>query len=65
MDVTDAVSRRSMMPVAICQRVKKAAVPRLTRLEGHLEAEPSVGVYALLDDREGEIVTARVKSPFR
>src|ERR1700746_1718441 len=34
-----------MMAVAICQRVEKAAVPRLTRLEGHLEAEPSVGVY--------------------
>src|ERR1700730_852702 len=43
--VTDAMRRRSQMPVAICPCIAKTAMPWLTGFEGHLEAEPSVGVY--------------------
>ena len=43
--VADAVSRRSIMPVAVCQCIAKAAMPWLIRFEGHLETEPSIGVH--------------------
>src|SRR6267143_3629442 len=41
----DTVSGSSKMPVAVCQRIEQAVMPRLAWFEGDFEVESAVGVY--------------------
>lgn len=41
----DTVFGSSKMPVAVCQRIEQAVMPRLAWFEGDFEAESAVGVY--------------------
>src|SRR6266478_5076006 len=41
----DTVSGSSKMPVAVCQCIEQAVMPRLAWFEGDFEAESAVGVY--------------------
>jgi hypothetical protein len=45
--VGDAVIGRRKMPVAVRQRLEKAAMPRLAGSEGDLKAQPPVGIHCL------------------
>jgi glycogen debranching enzyme len=63
--VTSAVGRCGKITLAICKPIEKAAMPCLSRVECHLEAEPAVGEYCLCrrSRRRNRHRTAKITVP--